>query len=317
MNQIINSNNITKRKSKLIPRIIIFSAILLFILITTIFIIKITKNNSSDKPSISNLSKYWKEYDYQNVYDLSKLILQTEPFNNKALTYNGYSAFFLAISQLDTGISQDLINESIISLRNALLNAKNSLVPQLEYMLGKAYFYKNTVSSYYYADLAVKYLTLAKNHGYKADDIAEYLGLSYASLGMTMESISAFTDALLVRESNTLLLSIAEQYYKAKQNKTAQQYLFRVIKNSDNEELEIKSRNLLGCIYLEENNLAEAKNEFETILSKNINFADAYYNLGNIYEKQGDLVKARAEWRKTLKIQVNHAAALSKINDYK
>ena len=74
---------------------------------------------------------------------------------------------------------------------------------------------------------------------------------------------------------------------------------------------------MLGQIYLEEENYDDAKKEFETILEKDINNADAYYGLGVIYEKQGELVKARAEWRKALRIDVNHQNALKKMAEYK
>ena len=73
----------------------------------------------------------------------------------------------------------------------------------------------------------------------------------------------------------------------------------------------------MANIYIDSQEYSDAKSEFELILQKNKNFADAYYGLGVIYEKQGDLVKARSEWRKALKLQVNHAGALAKISDYK
>ncbi len=317
MNQLLNNEKIARKKSKIIPRLIIILGIIVFIVLLSILVFNFVIKNSEHKTSISDLQRHWNAYDYEAVYKLSNDILIENPFNNTALTYHGYSAFYLAVSQIDTAMSQSFLDEAINNMRNALLNAKHSLIPQLEYMLGKAYFYKNTITSYYYADLAVKYLVSARKHGYKADDIPEYLGLSYAALGQTMESISAFTEALLIRESDTLLLSIAEQYYKIQQPSAAKQYLFRIIQNSENDELIIKSRNLLANIYIDSQEYSDAKSEFELILQKNKNFADAYYGLGVIYEKQGDLVKARSEWRKALKLQVNHAGALAKISDYK
>jgi len=267
--------------------------------------------------SVYTLYAQWKKYDYSGAYETSKRILERKPFNNTALTYHGYASFYLGVSQLDTSTAQNYLDESINSLRLALISAKKSLRPQLEYMLGKAYFYKNTISTYYYADLAIKYLQKAKHDGYKAADIPEYLGLSYASLNMTMDSISSFTEALLVRESDTLLLSIAEQYYKSGQNTAAEQYLFRIVNNCKDDTLVLKSRVLLGTIYIDREKYSDAEKEFTAILEKNENSADAYYGLGVIYEKQGDLVKARSEWRKALRIQVNHPGALKKIADYK
>ena len=73
----------------------------------------------------------------------------------------------------------------------------------------------------------------------------------------------------------------------------------------------------MGNTLIKEGDYEGAQKEFEAILAKNENSADAHYGMGLIYESQGDLVKARAEWRKTLRIQVNHSGALEKIQQYK
>ena len=313
---IIEESNFAKKKSKFIPLLVIFFIVAVILTVFVVFLCKNIRQKSLNSATTSALIEKWNVYDYKSVYEISQKILDTNPFNNTALTYHGYASFFLAVSQLDSVSVQSYLDESINSIRVALLKSRKKLTPQLNYMLGKAYFYKNTISSYYYADLAVKYLEESRRLGYKALDAAEYLCLSYAALEMPMESISAFTEALLTRESDSLLLSIAEQYHKVGQANTAKQYLFRIKNDCENEELVLKSMNLLGTIYIEEKKYAEAKNEFESILKKNPNSADAYYNLGVIYEKQGDLVKARAEWRKTLRIQVNHPGALAKIAEF-
>ena len=165
--------------------------------------------------------------------------------------------------------------------------------------------------------MVIYYLLKAKKDGYKADDIPELLGLSYASLGMTMESISAFTEALLVRESDILLLSIAEQYHAVGQDNAAEQYLFRISQNCKDEQIILKSHLLMGNIALQRENFEDAEKEFNFILEKNENSADALYGLGVIYESQGDMVKARSEWRKTLRIQNNHPLALKKMSEIK
>ena len=200
-------------------------------------------------------------------------------------------------------------------MRIALYDAKNSLKPQLYYMLGKTYYYKNTISSYYYADLAIKYLQLAQENGYKADDIHLFLGMCFAELGDYQNSISAFSEALRIRESDVVLFSIAEQYYKAGQLPSAKQYLFRIQQNSEQEDFIERSSILLGNIYTAEGKYQDALEEFQTILKKNKNSADAYYGIGVIYEKQGDLVRARSEWRKAIKIQVNHPGAAAKLSE--
>ncbi len=314
--QNFSSGSVVRKTGKVFPVLITVAIVVSVLFVSVFFTVKIIRSRLNNSLSITALVEKWKEYDYEECYNISRQILEEKPFNNTALTYHGYSSFFLAVSQIDTSLAQGYLDESINSMRLALYNGRKSLKPQLEYMLGKAYFYKNTITSYYYSDLAIKYLNMAREDDYKADDIAEYLGLSYANLNKPMESISAFTEALIVRESPALLLSIAEQYYKVNQSAAAKQYLFRIKKDSTDDFLVLKSMNLLGTIYLDEKNYTEAKKEFDSILEKNPNSADAYYGLGVIYEKQGDLVKARAEWRKALKYQINHAPTLAKIASY-
>jgi len=315
MKKTINNENYAKRKNVWVKRIF-FTIITLAILgIAAFFTIRTIQIKNKDKITTKTIAQAWEEQDYNKVYEDCKQLLQENPYNNKILTYYSYSAFYLAVSQTDSSTAQTYLDEAINMIRIALYDASDSLKPQLQYMLGKSYFYKNTISTHYYADLAVKYLLEAKNNGYKADDIPEYLGLSYAALGMTMESISSFTEALLVRESDSLLLSIAEQYYKTKEYNAAKQYLYRIIKNSENDEIIIKSENLLGNIYIDEGNYDDAFAEFNNVLQKNKNSADAHYGIGVIYEKQNNIVKARSEWREALKIQVNHPGALKKISE--
>lgn len=311
----IENGNRAKRKYKWLPVVVKVACIVIAIFAIVFASYKIITKYQNSRLTIKTIKSAWAEYDYQKVYELGKTYLQDNPYNNSALTYYSYACFYLAQSQTDTQLAQSYLDECINNIRIALYESNEKLTPQLQYMLGRAYFYKNTITTHYYADLAVKYLLLAKENGYKADDIAEYLGLSYASLGMTMESIAAFTEALLVRESDALLLSIAEQYYKAREYNASEQYLFRIIKNSENDDIIIKSENLLGSIYIDKEDYDAALEEFQNVLQKNENSADAHYGIGVIYEKQGNLVKARAEWRQALKIQVNHPGALQKMSD--
>jgi tetratricopeptide (TPR) repeat protein len=305
-------------KNKFIPRLILVCSIVAFLTVATIISYHFINKYIKTSASVVALYDKWHSYDYQGVYDTAGRILNKKPLHNTARTFRGYSAFFLAVSQTDNTQAQTYLDDTINNLRVALQSAKKSSVGQIEYMLGKAYFYKDSMSSYYYyADLAVKYLLQSISDHYKAVDTSEYLGLSYAALGKTQESIAAFTEALLVRESDTLLMAIAEQYCKSGMGSASKQYLYRVNKMSKNEDIIMKSHLLLGQIYTDEGNLDDAQKEFDTILEKNENSADAHYGLGVLYEKQGDLVKARAEWRKCLRIQVNHPGAVQKMSDNK
>ena len=61
--------------------------------------------------------------------------------------------------------------------------------------------------------------------------------------------------------------------------------------------------------------LDKALEQFNLVLQKNDNSADAYYGIGLIYEKQENLVAARAQWRQARKIQPNHAGAVKKLSE--
>lgn len=287
------------------------------IAIISFFLVRVFRDRILNLDSVSTLYTNWDlhtEEGYRSVYKGSREILDLKPYHNTALAFHGYSSFMLAEYETDNMKSQQLLDEAIFSLRTAMRNCKEETLPQVYYMLGRSYFYKDKLSNYhYYSDLVVKYLTEAVSRGYVSDDIPLLLGLSYASLGKTDESIASFTEALLVRESDTLLFDIAKQYCNNEQHSVAKQYLARVLEISSNEELVDSSHLLLGQIYINEEKFSEAEAEYNFILQKNENSADAHYGLGQIYELKGDNIKARAEWRKCLKIQFNHPGALKKM----
>ena len=306
--------NIVRRKSRFLRRFVVCIIVLCVSALISVPFLLFKKSDKQTNVNMTRVSALWKEGNYQEVYNQTRLLLAQAPFHAMGLAFNGYAGFFLAVSQTDTTQAQSYLDASINSLRLAMLKTRGNARIQVHYMLGKSYFYKNTLSDYhYYSDLAIKYLSLAKNEGYEADDIPELLGLSYASLGMTEQSIAAFTEALLVRESDILLLSIAEQYYKNGQLSAAKAYLHRISTSTGDDTVRLKCKSLLGQIYLDESNFEEAEEEYRSILEINPNYADAFYGIGVIYEKQGDLVKARSEWRKALRLDVNHQGARLKL----
>lgn len=304
---------ITSRRP-VVKKVII--SVCIFIALSAVLIIGIShlRTKLDSVPSLSKVYDAWDKQDYDRVYSLTDEICLTWPYEGTSLAYHGYASFYKAVSSTETTSVQSYINEAINSLRLASYSAPEKLKPQIYYMLGKAYFHKDSSSAYYYyADLTVYYLNKAVEGGFTAPDIAEYLGLSYAQLSMTEQSIAAFTEALGYGESDILLLAIAEQYVKDNQEDKALQYLYRLRAFSDDEQYQIKAGLLLADIYTNEEKYDEAMTEYQTILEKNPENADAYYGIGIIYEMMGDMAKARAEWRNALKKQVNHPGALKKL----
>lgn len=309
-----DTNTVVRRRRPAIRKIIISACI--FLVLISILLVGISHilKRLEKQPSLSKVYDAWDTQNYVLVYDLTNEITASKPYEGTALAYHGYAAFYLGVSSTDTTETQNYINESINSLRLAVYSAPEKLKPQIYYMLGKAYFHKDSSSAYYYyADLTVYYISKAVENGFSAPDIPEYLGLSYAQLSMTEESIAAFSEALGQQESDMLLLAIAEQYIINNEEDKALQYLYRLRAFSDDEHYQIKAGLLLGDIYTNEGKYDEALTEYQTILEKNPESADAYYGIGIIYELQGDMAKARAEWRNALKKQVNHPGALKKL----
>lgn len=312
-----SSPNTAKKAGNFFPFFVVIGVLLLVICVACASVVYFNRlNNSKSAYSSDNLEKLWADSNFEELYKVTGEILETKPIQSNVLIYRGFCCYYLAIAQTDMSQALTYIDEAINLLRIALISVNTEIKGQVEYMLAKSYFQKNTFASYNsYGDLVIKYFEKAKADGYVADDMAEYLGLTYAALGMTEKSISAFTEALSIRESDVLLNAIGEQYYLIGEYSRAKQYLFKVVNDSKDDLLVLKCRNILGKIYLEENNLMDAKKEFEAILAKDSNFADAYYGLGLLYEKQGDMLKARSEWRKTLQVQMNHQGALQKLNN--
>ena len=309
-----NHRIIEKKQGKFIPVLLISLCSAVVLSVIVILISRYVGYKIKNSPSITKLENQWKEGDYLGVYDTSSILIEKKFLNNTVLTYRGYAAYRLSCSEIDPSLAQKYVNEAIRSLRIAIMDAKPQTLPQIYYQLGRAYFHKNTICSYhYYSDLVVKYLELARSLGYNADDIPELLGISYGNLGNSIESIKSFSEALNVRESDSPLLMIAEQYYKEGQYPAAKQYLYQVSSRANDDSLMLKSQTILGKIYLEEEDYENAKIQYEAILEKDENSPDAHYGLGVIYEKNNDMVKARAEWRKTLKIDGNYEPALKKM----
>ena len=102
-----NNENITHRKNIKLKKFIVVFSLSVFLVIVISLLIFILNFLLKDAKEIKKIKSFWNEYDYESVYNTSKDFLQNDAFNNTALTYNGYSAFYLALSQLDSSLSQN------------------------------------------------------------------------------------------------------------------------------------------------------------------------------------------------------------------
>lgn len=305
---------VKKSNVKALVKFFLFLILLIVLSLLIYFFIK-SKQFQNNKIQISDIEQDWKANNYALVYEKSSFLLNQNQYNTEYNFYKGIASFYLALEQIELFESQKFIDEAIFSFRKAMYTAKKKDLPSLYYLLGKAYFQKNTYSSsYFYADLAVKYLRKAESMGFVSSDIPEYLGLSYALLNETEESIRAFSKALSIRESDVLLLSIAQQYFKIQNFSIAKQYIHLASQKTQNEQIILESKLLLAQILFIEKSYDEAFELYSEIIAIDDDNPEAYFGLGLVYEVQGDLVRARAQWRKVINLQINHSGAIQKLS---
>jgi tetratricopeptide (TPR) repeat protein len=262
----------------------------------------------------------WETGAYAEAYEFSRQELSAKPLDYLALTINGFSAYQLGIAQINSSDTLAYIDRCIWSLRKALLGKPSSSIGELYYVLGKAYYHKGPA----FADLAVYFLEKAGALSFRARDMSEFLGLSYASIQDYRSSVAAFTQALEPPEtgngpSDLLLISIARSYMELGKIQggtlaPAKPYLLRCIETSRDSSVITTSRLLYAGILMEEENAGEAEIQYQLVLDETGGNAEAYYQLGEIYAVRGDTARARAEWRRAVRLDPVHKNARRRLN---
>ena len=260
-------------------------------------------------PSIKEITRDWESSSYNSVYLKSEMILKDDPFNPEALAFRGFSSYYIYVSEPEEANNIAYLENTVISLRQAMYFLKENDMGKLSYILGKAYYQKGE----YYADLAIKYLSIAETSGINFTDLHEFKGMAYLLLGENEQAISSFTLALKETPSPLLLYILGETYLKIEDFQNAKQYFFETISKTKDELLQLKCRYHLGSILFDEGDFERAKDEFMLIIEKDDTSSDAHYGLGLIFEQHGQLVKARSEWRKALKLNPSHEKTREKL----
>ncbi len=252
--------------------------------------------------------KSWNAGEYAEACEIAARNLIARPLSPYWLVLHGMSSYQLAVAQINQVDTLRYIDESISSLRKALLVGAGSADAKTRYVLGKAYYRKGPE----YADQAVAYLE-ASSASFSASDLYEHLGLAYASLRDYRKSVEAFTRALGDSPSDLLLLSIARSYLELGEHDQAKAYLIRCVEISKDVSVSTQARLMLGSSYQKLGMRADAEREYMAVIDQDARNAAAYYALGELYADAGDTVKARAEWRKALRIDPTHAPSRSRL----
>ena len=274
------------------------------------------KNNAASTTK-RRLTESWQSGRYDEVYTVSGTELEKRPMDFFLLTVYGFSAYQLAIAQINAADTQRYIDNSIWALRKALLTKDGKKDSRIFYVLGKAYYYKGVP----FMDVSVYYLEAAHAAGYEASDINEYLGLGYAALKDYSSSVEAFSRVLRpvngaghLSGSDIFLVTIARSYFELGEYASARAYLTRALEISRDYKTMVSARLLLGNILIAQNDLSGAEEQYTLILRETGESAEARYHLGEVYALQENKIKARSEWRKALRIDPAYAPARERLN---
>ena len=300
------------RQKYLLKRIRNITVVLLIISAVTVSVFFISKVNKGGNNEKRELLQVWSEGDFEQAYKISKNALLEKPVDYFFLTINGFSAYQLGISQINSYDRLQFIDECIFSLRKAMLQKEASADGRVFYVLGKAYGYKGNE----YADLAVKYLEMANNLSYEAGDIPEYLGLAYAAYGDYRNSVAAFSLAFNPDKepSDNLLLSIARSYMAMEEYDMAAVYLKRCIDTSQDTKSIVVSRFLLAENFKISGDYDSAEKQYLSIIDETGENAEVHYQLGELYSLKGDTTRARSEWRIAYRQDPSHQRARTRLN---
>ena len=253
-------------------------------------------------PSQINVLELWNNGSYDEILSNGQEELKRQPLSTSVLIFSGFAAFHKGIAADTVEKKLPLINQAIVSLRKALLLNDVPLQPEIHYILGKSYFHKGK----FYADLAIKHLLQARAMGYSASDMNEYLGLAYSLVGRFAEASDYFLKAVDKTPSDLLLWTLGQTYFQMQHYDDSVKYLRLAIAKTTTRPLEQRCRFLLGEIFTKTKQFDLAQVEYQTILERNPNSADAHFFLGEIALAQGNKDLARAEWRKAFKIDPLH-----------
>ena len=261
--------------------------------------------------SKQKIASDWDAKKWDLVRSESFASLSERPLDAFYLSFRGLGAFYKGMELPEGEDRAALVDEAVASLRKSLATGGTMPRAQVEYALGKAYYYKG--DSYF--DESAKYLELSIDSGYLGTDSREYLALAYAGLGDKAKAVKNFEAALDRSRADLLLLSAAKAYVDSAEPIKAEAVLLELIASGKDELAKENGRFELSDIYTARGDLSKAEEQLALILAKDPSSAEAHYRLGLAYLAKGDPIKARAEWRKAISLDPMHAASRQKLSE--
>ena len=301
-------------KEKAVRGLKIFAAICIPLAVVVFVVLGITLGWFSqwferDKYLNGDYEALFAEKKYDLVTEVTAEILTSDPFNKKALIYNGFANYYYAV-QLPSFEDQIVrLDQAAASLRKVRILNENRLNGKIDYFLGRIYYMKGI----FFLDESIIYFESALDLGYKdhKNEIYYFLGMAYSRIGLFDKSLEWLKKVEGDSDVSDLLIAIT--YFHQKNFSAALESLDRILATTQQEDVRLTCSFWKAKTFLEQNNYEQAIALYNEILAK-VDSADAHYQLGLVYKEMNNIIQARSEWRKAIKLQPTHMGALMELN---
>lgn len=263
----------------------------------------------------TELLRLWNDGRYRDVLRLAESTLETDPLDAEALTFGGFSHFYVGLGLAERDEQLEHLRSAIVLLRRALHVPYAPMAAERDYVLAKAYYHRGDE----YVDLTVSYMERALQRGYDAPDSRTYLALALAILGDHEESIRWFEEALVhadPADRNAIRIRAADSYLQLSRYADASNTLVRAIEDLEDGYLVLIARNKLASVYIADERWDKAETLLDETIERFPQSADAYYYLGIVYEATDRGVQARNLWRTARDIDPDHTEALMRLANW-
>lgn len=249
------------------------------------------------------------EKKYDLATEITAEILAADPFNKKALIYDGFANYYYGMQLPAFEDQLPYLDRAALSLRKVRILDEKHLTGKIDYFLGRIYYIKGT----FFLDEAIVYFESALDLGYKdhRNEICYFLGMAYSRIGLFDKSLEWLKQ--VEGDSDVSRLLIAITYFHQKNYASTLENLDRILQETQDEEVKLSCIFWKAKTFLEQNNYEQAISLYNEILAK-VDSADVHYQLGLVYKEMNNIIQARSEWRKAIKLQPTHMGALMELN---
>jgi tetratricopeptide (TPR) repeat protein len=247
----------------------------------------------------------WESGLYSEVAAACRDLMQIDPMNPEWLMYYGMAQYYRAYYENALERKLPLLDETVSSLRKALLTDPEPYRGEISYVLGQAYYHKGP----FFYDLTVEYIEKSLVEGYSGPNAHEYFAMAYGGLGNREKELEHLLKAYDADPSDFILLSIGKAYLALGEHELAKEYLLRCLNKTEVPNVEKECRFNLADIYIQNSEYLKAESQLAAIVSLDPLSAEAHFQLGELYYQMNNIVKAVAQWKKTEAIDPTHHGA--------